>query len=204
MDSSVGAFVLSQQPLSILPPLDREALRAFYGRLDYGDSPHDLGDWTSTSTHLHANGEHAAFGVALRNSYAEPWAYGYLPDSDLADNAALMGAAVWTGALLGFTPDAAPVAGDAALSVDLDTLDGRADFTNLESWAAGQTPGEAGSGTTWNDGDLGYSIAVNGNTFKQTGGDDGILTGAFFGESHEGMGGTLERDDLTAAFGGKR
>ena len=53
-------------------------------------------------------------------------------------------------------------------------------------------------------GDLRYSIVVNGHTFKQTGGDDGILTGAFFGESHEGMGGVLEREDLTAAFGGKR
>ena len=57
---------------------------------------------------------------------------------------------------------------------------------------------------TWGDGDLGYSIDVHGNTFRQTGGDDGILTGAFFGESHEGMGGTLEREDLTAAFGGTR
>ena len=191
------------QPMSLLYPVDREALRALYGgHLDA--DPGGFGPWASTSTHVHANGEHAAFGVAMRNGYAEPWAHGYLPDSDLADNPALTGTATWTGALLGFTPDAAPVAGDAALSVDLDTLDGRADFTNLESWATGQAPGETGSGMTWHDGDLGYSIAVSGNTFKQTGGDDGILTGAFFGESHEGMGGTLERDDLTAAFGGKR
>lgn len=34
--------------------------------------------------------------------------------------------------------------------------------------------------------------------------DDGFLTGAFFGHAHEGMGGTLERDDLTAALGGRR
>ena len=204
MDSSGGAYVLNQQPLSILPSLDREALRVLYSRLDNLDSPADFGTWASTSTHLHANGQHAAFGVAMRNGYAEPWAYGYLPETGLVDNTTLTGTATWSGVLLGFTPDAAPVAGDAALSVDLDTLDGRADFTNLESWTTGQAPGEAGSGTTWHDGDLGYSIVVNGNTFKQTGGDDGILTGAFFGESHEGMGGTLERDDLTAAFGGKR
>ncbi len=32
------------QPLSILYPVDREALRALYGHLDAGDSPDDLGD----------------------------------------------------------------------------------------------------------------------------------------------------------------
>ena len=45
---------------------------------------------------------------------------------------------------------------------------------------------------------------MSGNTFVQTGGDEGYLTGGFFGESHEAMGGTLEREDLTAAFGGER
>ena len=38
----------------------------------------------------------------------------------------------------------------------------------------------------------------------QTGGDAGTVTGAFFGPAHEGMGGVLERDDLSAGFGGKR
>ena len=59
-------------------------------------------------------------------------------------------------------------------------------------------------GAVWGDGDLGYLITVNGNTFTRTGGDEGYLTGAFFGRRHEGMGGTLEREDLTAAFGGGR
>ena len=48
------------------------------------------------------------------------------------------------------------------------------------------------------------AVRVHGNTFMQTDGDGGIVTGVFFGEAHEAMGGTLERDDLTAAFGGKR
>ena len=56
----------------------------------------------------------------------------------------------------------------------------------------------------WGDGDLGYTIAVNGNTFVQTGGDTGTVTGAFLGRAHEGMGGVLERNDLSAGFGGKR
>ena len=191
-------------PLSILYPIDRQALRALYGRMNNGDSVTAFGAWGDTTTHLVGSSDQAAFGVAWRNGYGEPWAHGYLPDSDLADNAALTGTATWEGLLLGFTPDAKPVAGDAELGVNLDDLTGEAGFTSLESWVAGEAPGDVGTGTIWGDGDLGYSIAVNGNTFRQTGGDDGILTGAFFGESHEGIGGTLERDDLTAAFGGNR
>ena len=194
----------SPQPVSLLYPVDREALRALYDALAPGDSPANLGAWASTFTHLHGNGEHAAFGVALRNGYAEPWAHGYLPETDLANNPTPTGAATWSGTLLGFTPGAEAVVGDARLGVNLGAMTGQADFTSLESWTAGEAPGNPGTGTQWGDGDLVYSIAVTGNTFKQTGGDDGILTGAFFGESHEGMGGVLERDDLTAAFGGKR
>ena len=37
----------------------------------------------------------------------------------------------------------------------------------------------------------------------QTGGDEGTVTGAFFGAVHEAMGGVLEREDLTAAFAGR-
>ena len=61
-----------------------------------------------------------------------------------------------------------------------------------------------GTGATWHDGDLRYDIEVRGNTFVQTGGDDGTVTGAFFGPEHEGMGGVQERDDLSAGFGGTR
>ena len=67
-----------------------------------------------------------------------------------------------------------------------------------------EAPGAVGSGTMWGDGDLGYTIKVSENTFVQTGGDDGEVTGAFFGPAHEAMGGVLERSDLAAAFGGKR
>ena len=97
-----------------------------------------------------------------------------------------------------------PVAGDARIGVTLATLAGTADFTALESWAAGQAPGTAGSGETWLDGDLGYTIAVAGNTFRETGGDAGELSGIFTGAGHEGAAGTLERTDLTAAFGASR
>ena len=114
------------------------------------------------------------------------------------------------GALVGLTPSAASVVGDAEISVDLASINaakamtGRASFNNLESWPTGTTPGAAGSGTQWGDGDLAYRIAVVGNTFRQIGGDDGWLTGIFVGPNHEGAAGTLERSDLTAAFGATR
>ena len=182
------------QPHSLLYPLDREALQARYNRLSDGDSPTSFGPWSSTSLHLRGEGRHADFGVALRNDYAEPWAYGHLPGTDLASNRALSGTVTWEGALLGFS-GRRPVAGDAAIGVQLGTLTGTADFTALEYREGG---------TVWGDGDLGYLIAVDGNTFRETGGDDGRLTGIFTGRSHEGAAGTLERSDLTAAFGASR
>ena len=196
----------------ILHPLDREALLAVYGRLEPGAVPADiateLDDWADTSLHvrgaLDIGDSEIAFGAALRNGLAQPWASGPRPDAALAGNAALSGSVRWSGRLLGLTPDAEAVAGAAALSVDLATMLGTADFTGLEQWAADAAPGAAGTGATWHDGDLSYAIAVRGNTFVQTGGDDGTVTGAFFGLAHEGMGGVLERDDLSAGFGGKR
>ncbi|MYF88806.1 MAG: hypothetical protein F4186_05270 [Boseongicola sp. SB0676_bin_33] len=83
-------------------------------------------------------------------------------------------------------------------------MSGTLDFSQLERWPANAAPGPEGSGTTWLDGQLGYLVTVRGNTFVQSGGDDGLITGAFFGTSHEGMGGVLVRDDLSAGFGGDR
>ncbi len=193
-----------RQPLSLLYPVDREALRAFYGR-SYGSSGFTtLGPWESTSLHLTGRTFYAAFGVALRNDYAEPWAYGLRPSTDLAANSRLQGSASWRGILVGMTPAAEAVAGDAAIDVTLATMQGRAAFTDLESWASGRRPGDAGTGAEWLDGDLAYSISVRGNTFRQTAGDAGRLTGVFVGRDHEGATGTLERTDLTAAFGATR
>ncbi len=184
-------------------PIDREALRVLYSRLDPGDPlPFGFGPWASDSLHIHGNMAHAGFGVALRNGYAEPWAYGNIPVGYLADNEALSGEVSWTGTLLGLTPAAESVMGAATLAVDMDAMTGKADFTGLESWTG--APGSAGTGTTWGDGDLRYTIAVFGNAFRETGGDDGRLTGSFTGRAHEGAAGTVERRDLTAAFGGSR
>ena len=196
----------------ILHPLDREALLAVYGRFGSatppGDIAEELGPWSDISTHvrgaLGVGSEEIAFGAALRNDLSQPWAVGPTPDSDLGDNAALSGSVRWSGRLLGLTPGAETVAGAAELTVDLPSLSGSLNFIGLEHWPANGTPGIAGSGAAWRDGDLSYRIAVRGNTFLQTGGDAGAVTGAFFGASHQGMGGVLVRDDLSAGFGGER
>ena len=196
-----------------LPGIDGDGLLAVYDRFEPGTQPEglsaeNLGSWNDTSFHLRGDvefaGGSAAFGVGSRNGLAQPWAFGPKPWTDLADNPVLSGTAAWSGRLLGFTPAVEAVSGAADLAVELETLDGRLDFTDLEHWEANADPGPAGSGTTWGDGDLQYLLNVQGNTFIQTGGDEGTVTGAFFGPVHEAMGGVLERTDLTAAFGGTR
>ena len=194
-----------------LHPLDREALLAVYGAL----GPHatleevaeSLGPWQDASMHvrgaLDAGGGEVAFGVGLRNGLARPWASGPAPLTNIKDGN-LSGSATWSGRLLGLTPAMEVVGGGAGLTIQLDTLDGALDFTDLESWPSGGAPVGVGTGALWGDGDLNYQVSVRGNTFVRTGGDPGEVTGAFFGGSHEAMGGVVERNDLTAGFGGKR
>ncbi len=54
----------------------------------------------------------------------------------------------------------------------------------------------------WGDGDLSCRLDIHGNRFRDGPGsaDGGHLTGAFAGLNHEGVTGTLERSELTAAF----
>ena len=199
-------------PGHALSPIDREALLASFSVLEPGASAEqiveDLGPWDDTSIHLRGEfdnlGGPVSFGVASRNGLAQPWASGPAPWTDLADNPILSETVTWSGHLLGFTPAVEAVGGAAGLAVELETLDGRLDFTNLEHWGANTAPGPIGTGTMWDDGDLQYLLNVYGNTFVQTGGDEGTVTGAFFGAAHEAMGGVLERTDLTAGFGGTR
>lgn len=195
----------------VLFPLDREALQAAYSVLEPGALPEqlvdDLGAWEDTSLHLRGEIDTprgGAFGVAVRNGLAQPWADGRMPHTDLVDNRRLSGTVSWAGRLLGFTPALQAVGGAADLSVRLGTLAGQLDFTGLEHWTANAAPGPVGSGTLWGDGDLQYLLSVRGNTFTQTGGDAGAVTGSFFGHDHGAMGGVLERSDLVAAFGGTR
>ena len=197
-------------PGHILYPLDREALLAVYGKLAPGDNSDDiagkLDSWSDTSIHVHGEmtQERVAFGVALRNGLTQPWAVGTAPFVNLAENNLLSGSVTWTGRLLGLTPRAEPVAAAAGFTIDLATLDGNLAFTNLESWTANVPPGAIGTGGLWGDGDLTYTVEVRGNVFTQTGGDEGTVTGAFFGSAHEAMGGVVQRHDFSGSFGGHR
>ena len=190
----------------LLYPLDREALLAVYGTLSPGATPGeiatDLGPWDDESIHVRGDLGDLSFGASLRNGLTQPWAAVPRPGIDLADNDALTGSATWTGRLLGLTPTADSVAGAAGMTVDLSTLRGALDFTEMESWSG--APGAEGTGATWGDGDLNYTISVRGNLFGRTGGDEGRITGVFSGAAHEGMAGTLTRDDLAAGFAGTR
>ena len=194
----------------LLYEIDREGLTAAYGRLPPGTSALDLGDWSNTMLHIRgdivieAPGRVVHFGAVQRNGVTEPWVVGPIPKTNLGQHTAMDEAVGWKGRLLGFTPSAEVVEGDAVLEVDLSSLNGWLEFSDMESWPANVRPGAAGGGTQWGDGDLSYSIEVRGNTFIQTGGDAGVVTGVFMGQEHQAMGGSLERTDLSAAFAGTR
>ncbi len=209
----VGDHSVAPEQDKLVPTDDYRGIAVRTGHIRDGElgstpeslSPESLGPWSNTAFHLRGDIIGGiAFGAARRNGLVRPWGYGPKPDMTLANNPALSGTATWNGALLGFTSAGRTVAGDAQISVDVATLDGRADFTGLESWAVSSAPGTPGSGSQWRDGDLGYDIAVQDNAFRKTGGDVGTLTGVFVGHSHEGVVGTLESEDLSAAFGGMR
>ena len=221
-----AGFYPGTQPRSLIYPIDLEGLHAAYSRLKPGTPPDEitvdsLGPWDDTSFHLRGDldlgSEEVAFGVAFRNGLAQPWAFGPKPASVLYDNPSLTGSVTWNGAMIGITPTGRSVLGDAGLSIDMDDFLGRLEFTAMQFEGGG----------TWGDGDLRYAIRADdrGNTFRRadsefetyelpgtdyghgyvwTGEDVGTVTGAFFGPDHEGMGGVLERHDLSAAFGGKR
>ena len=198
---------------SQVPEIDGAALRAAY-RLPNGItrdrfSASSLGDWESTSLEMSGSlptgdEQPMRFGVNLVNDVVVPWASGFLPTSSLARNPEIRGRATWRGELVGLTPGLQTVRGNAEIGISSYTMKGVADFTELQSWRAGRAPGEMGDGTQWGDGSLRYTIAVNGNFVRSTGGDDGTLIGQFYGASHDGVAGSIERPDLTAAFGGAR
>ena len=197
-----------------LHPLDREALNAIYddpaGLFTWNEFvATDLGYWLEDTVHIFGifsvPGGQSAFGIANGVAGARAWANGPTPATALAENREISGTARWEGLMAGISSDLGTIAANADLSVDLADLDGRLDFTGMRHIGEGAVLDPTVSyGDPWGDGDLTYAIAVRGNTFVQTGGDAGIVTGAFFGTGHQGMGGSLERSDLTAAFGGSR
>lgn len=177
-------------------------------------SPSDLGNWTAESFHLlgyaplSGSNSFVQFGVGWRNGLAKPWAYGPKSETTLQNNTDLSGTATWNGKLLGFSSQGNTVAGDAQIEINLNSMDGDTDFTDLEYWAGRTHPKAPGSGQNWGD-DLRYSVEVsqgrNGeDIFFSTsalGDSEGSVSGNFVGSGHEGATGILEHPDLSAAFG---
>ncbi len=210
-ESVMRAQYTSVRTGEILHPLDREALLAVYGVLSpfpYGDDEiaQALESWEQTSTHvrgvLEAGDGEVTFGAGLRNGLARPWASGDGPLANAEDDPELSGNVTWSGRLLGFTPRGEVVGGVAELTLRPATLDGTLILSALGSWPAGEPPGAITTGAPWGGDDLTYHVVLRGNSFVATGDDAGEITGALFGACHAGMGGVVERNGLTAGFGG--
>ena len=225
-------YVRGSQPRGLIHGIDREGLLAAYARFRPGTLPEaldfaSLGPWSDSTSHLRGDldlGAGAlAFGVAWRNGLAQPWAAGPRPAGNLADNPALTGTVTWKGALLGMTPGGEAVVGDTALALDMASFRREAarglDYGYVDYGRLAFTGLRYEGGGRWGEGGLAYRVRIDGNRFREanstfsvragptlvpTGEEFGVVTGAFFGAGHEGMGGVLERHDLSAAFGGKR
>ena len=149
--------------------------------------------------------------MSLFNGLPQPWARGVKPDTDLADNEDLSGTATWTGSLLGFSGPS-PLAGDAELEVDLDTLaddDSEQDLRFRDIYFVNRAESDTtDSSDRWfHTREIDYKVAVAGNWFENVTGDDyerGLVVGSFLGAEHEHMAGTVKRTDMIAAFGGSR
>ena len=131
-----------------------------------------------------------AFGHRSTGSFALSY-----PATDLS------GTARYAGGLIGAAIDRAampPVTGDAALAVDLGTLDGTASFTSLAVHTGGVSRTFAG-------GALHYPFALDGNAIVGTHAS-ATLRADFHGPRHEDAAGTLHDPDagLLASFGATR
>ena len=190
-----------------LPDIDIAALQALFLKLSEDTEPEDLsfqglGAWNDESTEITGELGPVAFGVRHANDVSVPFSAGTEPSTRLAESG-LSGMVTWRGQLLGFTPELRTVAGDASVGVNLATMRGTVKFTNLRSFSERAAPMPRG-GTTWGDGALDYDIRVASNFLYSTGGGAGVVSGSFYGDNHGHVGGTVERSDLTAAFGGAR
>lgn len=200
-DTIMNPHGLDSADFLVLHQLDQDALYATYENDDWGP-------WTDVSSHVVGRigfvpGQYEAvvYGAVARNGLVRPWASGLYPSEPMRRGS---GSATWRGKMLGLTPHEEAVAGDVGIGIQFANLTGRVDFTNIEKWRAFEPAGRIGTGSTWGDGDLRYSIEVIGSGFQQTGGDAGQVTGMFYKNNHAQAGGTLRRDDLAAGFGAER
>lgn len=106
--------------------------------------------------------------------------------------------ATWTGELVGYTDEGGQVDGDVSIGIEVETLQGRAEFTNLTT------------GKGWNREELSAWIDVNGNSISTDERDLWVDFDVHFrGANHETITGSFRYEGydsgkLTAAFGATR
>ena len=129
---------------------------------------------------------------------------------DLANNALLMlqGTATWWGNFLGYSGPS-PLMGDAALRVNFATLSDPNAEQDLLFWDIFYVNryGSDSPDRWFPTRDIDYKVTINGNTFfnvSSEGYEQGHVAGAFMGEFHDHMAGTVKRTDMVGAFGGTR
>lgn len=182
--------------------IDGLALLTTYTRLPPAKGPkalsaNALGPWAGDKALLAHTLETTCrcgdFGTNWINGYAVPWANGQVTTGTFAESG-LTGSVEWTGQFVGFAPDSQAVVGDSRIAVELATMTGQADFTDMQYHDGGQ----------WEDGMLGYTLTLDGNHFHSAGGSQGYTTGRFVGTYHEGAVGMVEHPHVTGAFGALR
>ncbi len=193
----------------VISKIDREVLQIMY-MSQRTDLYNDWGEWSDTAFHVMGESEdgNMRFGVALFNGLPQPWANGVAPETTLAENTSLYGRARWSGGLVGFSGPS-PIAGDAALEVDLRTLATAGSEHSLsfdDIYFVNRV--ESDSDDRWfHTRNIDYKVAVSGLGFWNVKGDgyeQGFVTGLFMGAKHEHMAGTVKRTDMIGAFGGSR
>ena len=190
-------------------------------QMQIGSLPNNF-DWDTNATHvrgvLDIDGDDGTqtveFGAGFLNGLAKPWAIGSIPGTTLDETFADKTSATWNGHLLGFNGAGQVVTGKTAITINdftSTTENGTAAFTDFEIWEKFQ----ANDRTEVTDAesaieDINYDIKIvgggNDGDYRQgfvNINSDGDLSGVFVGENHEGVIGTLERSDVSAAFGAK-
>ena len=184
---------------SRLPKIDAGALRAALnirpGNKDYTDFENNA-EWDDDSYNLFLEFDMMSLGVEHINDVAVPWTRGIRPSAPPS----YTGTMTYEGDLIGLTPAVDTVLGDTRIDVDMRDLTGEAEFTNLEVWMR-ETDDAPPQSEQWNEGELAYDLKIYRNFIRSIGGDEGTVIGEFYGSAHQGVAGSVERADLTAAFG---
>ena len=177
----------------ILNPIDKDGLSALY-MLEIGQHADELGPWNQRNEGLSVwiGQDIAAAGVDLKAWGPEAWVKGTMSTGDVRSS--VQGNAVWSGRLVGYSPQMEAVEGMAEVMIDLAVFTGDLVFDELRY----------SQGNAWNDGNLAYQVVVEENSIVRAGGDAGKIDAAFYGDQHEAVAGTLSRQDLLAAFGASR